>query len=157
MPSATEPSAAACSKQYLTLATPPRLMASGQRPLLWHQVLGYGATGRQQGLPTRGSLQPYRSKLTSLWCKMYGHRNPTELEPSALKAVTCCPCRHKHEGAIQYEQIMQPLRRWHSANTNVARVSSVLPPKAPCLVGGTEPVKSDGIGSPWLLWDSSTG
>ena len=79
---------------------------------------------------------PYKTKLTSLWCKIYGHRNPTELEPSALKAVTSCPYRHKDEGAIQYEQIMQPLTRWHSANTNVAQVSSVLPPKAPCLVGG---------------------
>ena len=78
---------------------------------------------------------PYKTKLTSFWFKMYGHRNPTELEPSALKAVTSCPYRHKDEGAIQYEQIMRPLKRWHSANTNVAQVSSVLPPKASCLVG----------------------
>ena len=54
----------------------------------------------------------------------------TEPEPSALKAVTSFPYRQKDDGVIQYEQINAAAKTlWHSANTKVAQLSSVLIPK----------------------------
>ena len=76
------------------------------------------------------SRHPTKQSLNSFWFKMYCHRNPTEPEPSALKAVTSFPYRHKDDGVIQYEQINAAAKTlWHSANTKVAQLSPVPIPK----------------------------